>query len=307
MAKFCGIHAVLYALFDSEGRLDSGAMRAQTQVITDNGIDGITVLGLATEVHKLTVTERQRIICDVSGQLSGKVPFSVTVTGNSVQEQREMVRFALDHGADWLILQPPVVGNYSGNVFLDFFASVAEGFDHPFAIQNAPQYLGRSLSSADVKRLTERNRYFSLIKAECSAVDVAGLIGATDGGLTVLNGRGGLEMTDCLCAGAQGFVLAPDVIDISKHVFDLWSQQSFEDATAVYAQVLPAIVFVMQSIEHFICYGKRLFGMRAGFTIHDRAPALAPTDFGYRMTRQWADRLGAFGTHAYQANPDGLT
>jgi 2-keto-3-deoxy-L-arabinonate dehydratase len=44
----------------------------------------------------------------------------------------------------------------------------------------------------------------------------------------------------------------------------------------------------MQSLEHLICYGKRIFARRAGLTVHDRAPALRPTPFGLTLVDHWA-------------------
>ena len=99
--------------------------------------------------------------------------------------------------------------------------------------------------------------------------------------------------TDCLRAGADGFVLAPDMIDYSKKAFDFWQAGDHIEAEVTYGEVLPAIVFAMQSIEHLICYGKRIFGHRSGIPIHDRAPALRSTEFGENSARMWADRLGS--------------
>jgi 4-hydroxy-tetrahydrodipicolinate synthase len=56
--------------------------------------------------------------------------------------------------------------------------------------------------------------------------------------------------------------------------------------------MLPAAVFVMQGIENLICYGKRLFGARAGIAIQDRAPAMRPDEIGLAMVRRFADNLG---------------
>lgn len=296
MSDFAGIHAVLYAFFDQSGRLDRGAMRAQVARVLADGVQGVTVLGLATEVQKLTPDEARQLIAWTAEDLGGKRPLSVTITGNSVAAQRAMVQVALDHGAGWLILQPPAAGAYAAATYLDFFADVADGFEAAFAIQNAPQYLGRALQPDDVARLTVRNPHFSLIKAETSATDLAALIARCGTGLTVLNGRGGLEMTDCLRAGAAGFVLAPDVIDHAVRVWALWQQGQQAQAEAAHAAILPAITFMMQSLEHLMCYGKRLFAARAGLIVHDRAPALAPTDFGLRQVAHWAaeaDRLMA--------------
>jgi 4-hydroxy-tetrahydrodipicolinate synthase len=58
--------------------------------------------------------------------------------------------------------------------------------------------------------------------------------------------------------------------------------------------VAPSIVFVMQSIETLICYGKRLFAARAGLAVHDRAPALHPTEFGLGLVARHAAALGPF-------------
>ncbi|RUZ85693.1 dihydrodipicolinate synthase family protein, partial [Mesorhizobium sp. M7A.F.Ca.US.003.02.2.1] len=59
-----------------------------------------------------------------------------------------------------------------------------------------------------------------------------------------------------------------------------------------YARMLPAAVFVMQGIENLICYGKRLFGARAGIPIHDRAPAMRPNETGVAMVARFAADLG---------------
>ncbi len=294
MNPFGGVHCVLYALFDSQGRLDPGAMRAQVQCLLEHGIDGITVLGLATEVPKLNPREQRDMVTWISKEIEGQVPFSVTITGNSVMEQRAMIEFSLSHGADWLILQPPSVGTYSGDTYLNFFMDVAEGFDVAFAIQNAPQYLGRALTATDLARLTKKNPRFSIVKAECSATDLVHLIQSCGPQLVVMNGRGGLELTDSLRAGAKGFVLAPDAVDYSKKAFDSWMSGDSEWAERIYSTVLPSIVFAMQSLEHLICYGKRIFGKRTGIEIYDRSPALLPNEFGLRAVDYWARYLGTF-------------
>ena len=61
------------------------------------------------------------------------------------------------------------------------------------------------------------------------------------------------------------------------------------------AEALPSAVFVMQGIENLICYGKRLFGARAGLPIHDRASAMRPSEVGLAMVERFAFRLGTLG------------
>jgi 2-keto-3-deoxy-L-arabinonate dehydratase len=288
-STFPGIHCVLYALFDADGRLDRDAMAAQVAYVRAHAPDGITVLGLATEVAKLTFNERCDIIRWARAD-APDLPLSVTIAGNSIAEQQALVAIAEDAGADWLILQPPVTGSYGAAEHVDFFARVGAAARVPFAIQNAPQYLGRSLSDDDIMALRARCPGFTQIKSETGATDLHGLIARLGGDMTVLNGRGGLEMTDCLRAGVQGFIVAPDVLHGVLRCWRAWAAGDHAQADAEYAAFLPAALFGMQSLEHLICYGKRIFGQRAGLAVHDRAPAMRPTTFGLSLAAHWAER-----------------
>ena len=289
-----GIHAVLYALFDVSERLDRQAMRRQVEICLTAGVSGITALGLATEVAKLTAEERRQVMAWTAEDVAGRVPLGITIVGSSVAEQVSMVRAAEQAGADWLILQPPSAGAYAAGEYLEFFSRVMRETALPCAVQNAPQYLGRGLTAADIADLLERHPTMNVIKAEGSAIEVAALIERTAGRLAVLNGRGGLDLPDVLEAGASGFILAPDAIDHAVRAMRAFVAGDPARAAALHAAAAPSINFVMQSIETLICYGKRLFAARAGLTVHDRAPALRPTAFGLACVTRHAAALGHF-------------
>ncbi len=110
----------------------------------------------------------------------------------------------------------------------------------------------------------------------------------------MFNGRAGLEMIEGLRAGCAGFILAPDCIDHAVRIYEHFRAGEQAEAEAIYAAVLPSITFVMQGLEHLICYGKRLFTTRAGLSAFDRAPAQRPTEFGLSLLEDHARRLGRF-------------
>jgi 4-hydroxy-tetrahydrodipicolinate synthase len=231
--------------------------------------------------------------------VAGRVPLAFTIAGASVAEQIALVRHAEAAGADWLVLQPPAVGSYPASEYLGFFGRVMRATALPVAIQNAPQYLGRGLSDEDVQRLRAEHLNFTLIKSEASAAEVARLIALAGPDLAVFNGRGGAEMIACLDAGCAGFLLAPELIDRFVALQRLYDRGDRAGAEAVFAEVEPAISFIMPSIEHFICYGKRLFAARVGLTVHDRAPAQRPDAEGLAEV---ARRAAQFGPFAAQRN-----
>lgn len=291
---FSGVHSVIFALYNSHGDLDFKLMERQVDQVISVGVKGITVLGLATEVNKLKYTEQRSIVEAVVQSVNGRVPVSVTVTGNSVQCQREFCNFSQDAGADWLILQPPFDNSFSSKKLRDFFSKVSDVINVPFAIQNAPEYLNNYLTDEDIRIMELDINNFQLIKAETSSEPFSRLIESQNSNMTMLNGRGGLEMVDCLRAGCDGFVIAPDVVDHAVQIYQLWTCGKFKEADIAYRNALPAMVFSMQSIDHLLTYGKRIYGLRSGTPIYDRDPSITPTPFGLDSTERWANSLGAY-------------
>lgn len=293
--RFPGIHAILYALFDAEERLDRAAMRAQVGRCLAAGVDGIVVLGLATEVAKLTEAERRDVIAWAAEDIAGRLPLAVTIYGNSVQEQLGLLRAAEAMGAAWTILQPPALGQYPADELVRGYGRLAAAATIPVAIQNAPGLMGRGLGVDGIAGLVRAHPNVTHLKGEMPVARLAQVIEACGDDLLVLGGQGGLEMVDSLRAGCGGFVLAPDIVDHAARIWRLWQAGDAAAAEAHYRRVLPEIVFVMRGLEHLIAYGKRIFGLRAGLAVFDRAPAEPVTPFGLACAEHYAAHLGPFG------------
>jgi 4-hydroxy-tetrahydrodipicolinate synthase len=68
------------------------------------------------------------------------------------------------------------------------------------------------------------------------------------------------------------------------------------EAERLYREILPLLTFAMQSLEGLLTYGKRITATRLGFdVVHDRPPALPPTDFGLACVARYAAPLGRLG------------
>ena len=295
-----GIWPILFAFFGPDGRLDRAAMRTQVEAMLAWGAPGIAVLGVATEVGKLSVAERRDVIRWTAEDIAGRAPLAVTIAGETVAAQRELAGFAVAHGAAFLILQPPpaaATGALDAAGCEAFFAEVMRDQPVPVGIQNAPEYLGFGLSPEAIVRLAGQRPEFRILKGEASSVIIERTIAALAGRLAVLNGRGGLELLENLAAGCSGMIVAPDNADHQHTIHALLATGRADEAREHYQRLLPAIVFAMQSLDTLICYGKRIAAWRMGLeVVHDRAPALAPTDFGLRMAREHARRLGPLPT-----------
>jgi len=291
--RFHGIHPILYAFFDADGRPLRAPIVAQVEAAVRHGAHGVAVLGLATETSKLDSAERRQIMEWTAEAVAGRLPLAVTVSEPSVHGQAAFVRAAKEAGADWVILQPPPGTPPAESELLRFFGAVAATTDLPVAIQNAPQFLGVGLSNTALATLNRQHPNVCLLKGEAPAHVIERVVADTDGVYRVFNGRGGMELPECIRAGCVGMIPAPECFDAQVAVYDAMRRETPEgdaEAERRYREILPLIVFMMSSVDTFVCYGKRVVARRLGLEhVFDRPPCLNPTEFGLLT----AERLAA--------------
>ena len=287
-----GIWPILYAFFGRDGALDRAAMRRQVRAVLAAGAPGMAVMGLATEVGKLSPAERRQVVEWAAEDLEGRIPLAVTIFGATPQEQSDAVAQAAACGAAWVVLQPPRLPGISEAELVEFFSAVIDRSPVPAGIQNAPELIGIGLGPAAIAELARRCANFTVLKGEGPATLIARVVEETDGKLAVFNGRGGLELPDNLRAGCAGLIPAPDCFEAQIAIYEAMRRGDEAEAERLYREILPAIVFVMQSVDHLICYGKRLAAARLGLEVFDRDPGLAPNDFGLAAVARFAQALG---------------
>jgi 4-hydroxy-tetrahydrodipicolinate synthase len=291
-----GIYPMLYAFYDEVGALSRQAFARQIEAAVDSGADGIAVLGLGTEVGKLSLAERRQAVNWVLADTAGRLPVAVTIADGNMPDMMDAARHAEDAGASWLILQPPRPPA-SGADLITFFSNVAAATRLPVAIQNAPEFLGIGLTAAELIALHERAPNVAAVKGEASATVIARLVAALNGRMPVLNGRAGLELTDNYRAGVAGMIPGLETVDRQVATSRAMLAGDHERADALYAEVLPVLTFIMQSLSSFLTYGKLIAALRLGLDPGPaRVPSDPPTEHGLAWARRMADRLGPLPT-----------
>ena len=289
---FSGLYPMTLAFFDADDRVDLAAMRREIEAIAAHRPDGIAVLGLATEVNKLSLAERHQVLECVAGALDGAMPLSVTVAENSVDGQIAFARAAVDAGASWVILQPPPVKEVPELVLQRFFGRVADRIDVPVGIQNAPMYLGIGLSSEGLVSLNRQHPNIAILKTEDSPLEIARTVDETGGAYDVFAGRDGLEMPELMRAGCVGCIPGVEVCDRLIRVSRLLREGDGAAAQAVYREAEPVIIFLEQSINHFVTFSRELTARRLGLgpVAHRLGTEVPP--FTVSLLDRFHDELG---------------
>ena len=294
--NFHGVYPILYSFFDEQGQLDREAMQRQVEGCIAGGAHGIAVMGLATEVGKLDVNERRRVIEWVGEDINGRIPYAVTVGEGSVSGQIAFVKAAQAVGADWVILQPPAIGGVPEMAYVRFLGDVADKSDIPIAIQNAPGLMATSLSNKALKELNRQHPNVCLLKGEGPATYLKQLMEDTDGAFDIFGGMAGIQLPDSLRAGCVGMIPAADIFDPQVKIYELMRQgtpETVAEAERLHRELLPLLVFMMSSVENFIAYGKHLMAKRLGLKSGKaRQPSVPVTEFGLQIMSHWAEHLG---------------
>ena len=291
--RFHGIYPMLYAFFRADNSLDREAHRRQVLACVAAGAHGLAVGGLASECNKLSSGEKRTLVEWTLEDAAGRLPVSVTVSGNTLAGQKEAIAHARDSGAAWAVMQPPPVRGASVEALVDFFAGVAGASDLPLGIQNAPEYIGVGLDNPAIAELARRASNVVILKAEGPAPYISRLMSEIGDGFAVFNGRNGVELIDNLRSGCAGTIPGVECCDLQSKVYDLWRAGEIESATDQFREVLPLLSFLMLTIDHLLCYGKRLAARRLGLDeVHDRGPALAPRAEDLETLAFWSQNLG---------------
>ena len=111
----------------------------------------------------------------------------------------------------------------------------------------------------------------------------------------MFNGRGGQEIVDNFLIGCKGIVPALDGADKFIKIYKHFQNKNILKANSEYKKILPSTIFIMQSIDTMICYGKRVCAYRMGINkVFDRKPFLAPTEYGIKKSKKIALELGRY-------------
>ena len=90
-------------------------------------------------------------------------------------------------------------------------------------------------------------------------------------------------MVDQLRAGAVGIIPGMETVDRTPKIFDHYQAGRDADAVALYGEILPTLVFLEKSINHFVTCSREILAQRlklAGPVQHRLARELTPFSRG---------------------------
>ena len=275
-----GVVPIALTPFTDGGDVDFAGIDALSGRYLASGADGLTVLGIMGEAHKLTDAERSAVAERYTAATGGEVPVIVGCSAPATRVAIERAREAEGFGAAAVMVAPP---NNLKNLDLVFahYGEVAEAVSVPVVVQDEPVNTGVVMPAVFVSRVmneVENCRYVKLEEAPTTIKISALLNGIEDPKKRagIFGGLGGMYLYEELSRGAVGIMTGFAYPEILVRVYRLFSGGREKEAREHFFRYLPLIRFEAQLGVGGVGIRKEVFKMRRIIgSSHVRSPAPA--------------------------------
>jgi 4-hydroxy-tetrahydrodipicolinate synthase len=294
--NYRGVFPMLITPFDHAGDVSLGELAAIAHRQLNAGVAGLSILGLAGESAALTFDERVKITRLVLSIAKG-VPVIVGCTAPDTATSTELALAAVQHNAAVIMVAPPSRTDWSVDQVFEHYGRVADAIHPtPLMVQDAPAFIGVSLSPEFITQLTQCCPNVTYAKPESvPAVDaVSHLISLP--GMGIFGGHGGLYFLEVLEAGAHGLIPGCAQPELFQRIFESWTRDDKESARAAFHEALPLLVWQFQSLDCFIASEKTLLhaqGLTKHLSLRGRQWPMGSAS--KRILLEHARRLGILG------------
>ncbi len=243
-----GLFAIVPTPFHDDGRLDLESTDRLVDFYLDEGVDGLTILGIMGEANKLSSEEQGIFLKRFLSRVNGRVPTIVGVSNPGLDNLAATAREAMACGAGGVMVAGTPNLKTDDQVYR-YFTLVAEklGPDVPICLQDYPQATGVHLSVSVINRLIADCPSIVTFKHEdCPGhAKLSALRRASDEGLvrriSILVGNGGLYVPQELRRGADGIMTGFAFPGMLAEVFRLFSSCKVEEAEDLFDLYLPVL------------------------------------------------------------------
>jgi 4-hydroxy-tetrahydrodipicolinate synthase len=247
--EFGGVFSVLPTPFDSSGGIDAGSLKRVVDLFIADGVNGLTALGVTSEVARLTEPERETVLDIVLAHVNGRVPVAAGTTADGVRTCIEYTRRAKAAGAAAVMISPPRMPKINTEAVANHFAAVASAVDLPIIVQDYPPISGYTMEVSLLARIARDVPAARTIKLEDppTPFKTSRILEQAQGiSVAIFGGLGGVFLLEELLAGAAGAMTGFAYPAILVRVVSLFRAGQLDEAASVFYSHVPLMRFEFQ-------------------------------------------------------------
>ena len=286
-----GIVTVLNTPFSTKGEIDLPALKRNVNYALVAGVAGFLVPAMASEVYKLSETERMDMVAAVLEETNGKVPVFAGAGETDLGKSKRLISEYISLGCKNVLFQIPFLNETQ---FKNHFYELAATGPEMIMLQDWDS-TGYGLSDNLILELFETVEAFRCLKVETvpAGVKYSRILELTNGQLNVSGGWAVSQMIEGLKRGVHAF-MPTGMHRIYAEIYRLWTSGKVEEATLLFHQILPVLAFSNQHLDISIHFFKRLLNRQGIYpTANVREPILPFDSVHQEIADQLIDRIVA--------------
>ncbi len=247
--NFQGVYSVLPTPFLSDGSVDTASLRRVVDLFIAAGVNGLTALGVTSEVARLDELERALVLSTVTEQAGGRVPVIAGASAEGLSLAIGYARAARSAGAAAVMVSPPRLPKINSDAVVRHFTALAGAVDMPIVVQDYPPISGYTMEPWLLARIAREVPQARTIKLEDppTPLKTAQILARAEGvEVSVLGGLGGVFMLEELMSGAAGVMTGFAFPETLVEIYRLYHSGDVDGAAGVFYRNVPMMRFEFQ-------------------------------------------------------------
>jgi 4-hydroxy-tetrahydrodipicolinate synthase len=247
MIDWTGIFHILATPFADDGTLDVDGLPRLVEAVLATGVNGLTILGIAGEAHRLTDEERRRVVEGVVKAVAGHVPVVVGVSASGTHLAAGFASTAREHGADAVMVAPPS-GARNLDAVAEYYHAVALAAQRPLVVQDEPITTPVVMPAPFLARLIAEVPTAEAVKLEEAPTPpkITRLATLATRPVPVFGGLGGVYFFEELSRGAAGAMTGFPYPEALRAIREHFVAGQRAEARALFYHWLPLIRYESQ-------------------------------------------------------------
>jgi 4-hydroxy-tetrahydrodipicolinate synthase len=204
MKSFKGSGVALVTPFQTDGSIDTQALKQLVQLQIDGGTDFLVVQGTTGESPTLSQDEKRLVLDTVLEVNNGQLPVVYGIGGNNTAGLAALFQ-NLPSGVDGILSVSPYYNKPIQKGIVAHFKQVASYTDLPIILYNVPGRTGSNMSVETTLELAELPNVVAVKEASGNMEQIMDIIRQRKPGFGVLSGDDNLTMP-LIAAGADGVI-----------------------------------------------------------------------------------------------------
>lgn len=237
-----GVYPALLTPFTADDQLDSSLFEKNLRAQLEAGVHGLIIGGSLGEASTLTRPEKLTLLEKALLTSGGRVPVLMNIAEQATREAVACAREAEAHGADGLMLLPPMRYYADDRETVTFFRTVAGSTSLPIMIYNNPVDYKIMTTVAMFEQLAGLANVQAVKESTRDLTNITRMRNAFGDRFKILGGVDTLAL-EALLLGADGWVAG--LVDAfpaeTVQIYELAKAGRVEEALAIYRWFMPLL------------------------------------------------------------------